>query len=120
MWWKVSMMWLALAAGGFFHTALAAEGEATGRAPAIVERAADPAAEAVERERRITERTERAKREARFNQLDSDGDGYLTEAEVSAEQSLAMDPGSLDRDDDGRISRTEFAAVEILPDDSSR
>jgi hypothetical protein len=85
------------------------------------DRAATPAAERpstgveaqeAELQRRIAARTERAKREAEFNQLDRDGDGYLNEAELAAKEDLQPGRDELDRDDDGRISRSEFAAVE--------
>jgi len=72
----------------------------------------DPTAAEAERERRIQDRTERAKREAEFNQLDQDGDGYLSQAEVRVKEDLEPPAEALDRDGDGRISRTEFAAVE--------
>lgn len=79
----------------------------------------DPVAEAAEREQRINDRTERARREAWFNQLDRDGDGYLTEGELKAKQDLAAEPAGLDQDDDGLISRSEFAALELSADGSA-
>ena len=75
----------------------------------------DPAVAEAERERRIQDRTERAKREAVFNQLDQDGDGYLSEAELGAKENLEPPAEKLDQDGDGRVSRTEFAAVETAP-----
>ncbi len=46
-----------------------------------------------------------------FDDLDSDGDGYLSEEELqAAEQQLSQ--SELDTDNDGRVSRTEFAAFE--------
>jgi uncharacterized surface protein with fasciclin (FAS1) repeats len=50
--------------------------------------------------------------EADFDQLDEDGDGYLSEDELQAQQDLAAEHDQLDSDADGRISRTEFAAFE--------
>lgn len=48
---------------------------------------------------------------ASFEELDQDGDGYLSEEELqAAEQDLQ--PSELDTDNDGRVSRTEFAAFE--------
>ncbi|HEX7035802.1 MAG TPA: hypothetical protein VF210_08510 [Pseudomonadales bacterium] len=73
-----------------------------------------PAVEEQEAElqRRVEARTERAKRDAEFNRLDRDGDGYLSRQELTAKKDLRPGPDTLDRDADGRISRSEFAAVE--------
>lgn len=85
----------------------------------------DPQEEAAQREQRIKDRTERARREALFNRLDCDGDGYLSMAELRGEagvspESETLDRDEIDRDDDGRISRTEFAALELSAEDASR
>lgn len=120
---KTYLMSLALAALGLTAATSGSEA-AEDRAPEQVradEVLDNPAAEEAERERRIRARTERAKREAEFNQLDGDGDGYLSKAELSAKKDLAPGPDVLDRDDDGLVSRTEFAAVEtssVGPDPS--
>lgn len=68
--------------------------------------------EEAELQRRIEARTERAKRDAEFNRLDRDGDGYLSREELMAKKDLRPGPDALDSDADGRISRSEFAAVE--------
>lgn len=108
---KTYLIALALAAGlALLHTGLVPDAAAEQVRSAPVRD--DPEAEEAERERRIQARTERAKREAEFNQLDRDGDGYLSKAELSAKKDLAPGPDALDRDNDGRVSRTEFAAVE--------
>ena len=78
--------------------------------------AQDPQETAEQRERRISARTERARREAWFNQLDRDGDGYLSNAELAAKHEFASVGKTLDRDDDGRVSRTEFASLEAVPE----
>ena len=69
-------------------------------------------AQEAELQRRVEARTERAKRDAEFNRLDRDGDGYLDRQELMAKKDLRPGPDTLDRDADGRISRSEFAAVE--------
>jgi uncharacterized surface protein with fasciclin (FAS1) repeats len=56
--------------------------------------------------------SETAMSEADFDQLDEDGDGYLSEDEMQVQQDLAAEHGQLDSDADGRISRTEFAVFE--------
>lgn len=49
---------------------------------------------------------------ADFDQLDQDGDGYLNEEELQAQQQLAAEQDQIDSDQDGRVSRTEFSAFE--------
>lgn len=107
---------IAVAAGALMWvsvppTALAADADTQVARPADP-LGADTQAEEAERKRRVEARTERAKRDAEFNQLDQDGDGYLTKAELAEKEDLAPGPDALDRDRDGRVSRTEFAAVE--------
>lgn len=80
--------------------------------PAGAEPPAAVEAQEAELERRVEARTERAKREAEFNRLDRDGDGFLSREEVTAKKDLRPGPDALDRNQDGRISRSEFAAVE--------
>jgi hypothetical protein len=117
---KTSVM-LAMAAGVMFSGCLAAAeraGPDAATSPEETRRAAERAEANLER--RIQDRTERAKREAAFNRLDQDGDGYLSEGEWKITEDLQPAPEVLDRDRDGRISRTEFAAVEtakVEPDD---
>lgn len=111
---------LALLAGASTVPLGAASGSAEGsdvrgQAPVLLP-SDDPQAEAEAREQRIRERTEKARREAQFNQLDADGDGYLSQAELQGEVELAAERDNLDRDDDGRVSRSEFAALEVLPE----
>ncbi|MFW6092618.1 MAG: fasciclin domain-containing protein [Pseudomonadota bacterium] len=53
-----------------------------------------------------------------FDELDTDGDGYLSEEELQAsEQDLQAD--EIDSDADGRVSRSEFAAFEGSESDAS-
>jgi uncharacterized surface protein with fasciclin (FAS1) repeats len=47
-----------------------------------------------------------------FDELDQDGDGYLSEEELQAQEELAAEQDQLDSNQDGQISRTEFAAFE--------
>ncbi len=50
-------------------------------------------------------------RDVRFDALDTDGDGYLSVQEYQGADGTAATDGT-DQDQDGRISRTEFAAFE--------
>jgi uncharacterized surface protein with fasciclin (FAS1) repeats len=52
--------------------------------------------------------------ESRFQELDRNQDGYLSESELSEEGDLSdrFADGTLDSNDDGRVSRSEFAAFE--------
>lgn len=47
-----------------------------------------------------------------FEELDQDGDGFLSESELEGEESLAAQHSELDSDGDDRVSRTEFSAFE--------
>ena len=116
---KAMVVWFALAAG-FVASAAGASASGASASSEVERPAVDVEAEAAERERRINERTERARREAQFNQLDADGDGYLTMAELRAMPELTAEPDVLDRDQDGRVSRTEFAALELSSEDGNR
>lgn len=51
-------------------------------------------------------------RDVTFDKLDTDGDGYLSTNEYQGADGTAATPGT-DQDQDGRISRSEFAAVEV-------
>jgi uncharacterized Zn finger protein len=104
---------------GLVFLAAAAAVASLGVYAAAAESAAAPQAEDVERERRVDARTERARRDAVFNRLDGNGDGYLSRAEWNAQDDLKPAPEALDRDNDGQISRTEFAAVEITTEISA-
>jgi hypothetical protein len=50
--------------------------------------------------------------QALFNRLDKNRDGYLTGAELTTGEALTSNWLAVDRDADGRISRTEFSVVE--------
>ena len=47
-----------------------------------------------------------------FDELDQDGDGYLSEEELQQAGELQAQQDQLDSNQDGRVSRTEFAAFE--------
>ena len=48
---------------------------------------------------------------ALFNRLDKNKDGYLTGGELTSPEAQSANWLSVDRDGDGRISRSEFTAV---------
>jgi hypothetical protein len=50
-------------------------------------------------------------RNAGFNGLDKNGDGYLTRAEVKGNPHLARNFKAADRNHDGRLSRAEYLAA---------
>ena len=50
--------------------------------------------------------------QALFERLDKNKDGYLTGAELTSHEALSTNWIAVDRDGDGRISRSEFTAVE--------
>jgi Ca2+-binding EF-hand superfamily protein len=47
-----------------------------------------------------------------FSKLDSNGDGYLTRSEIERNSKLAEGWHDADKNQDDRISRTEFSAFE--------
>ncbi len=49
---------------------------------------------------------------ADFDQLDSNGDGYLSQDELQGNQTLASHKDEIDTNSDGRINRSEFSAFE--------
>jgi hypothetical protein len=49
---------------------------------------------------------------ALFERLDKNRDGYLTGTELTTQEALTANWISVDRDADGRISRSEFTSVE--------
>jgi hypothetical protein len=49
--------------------------------------------------------------QALFDRLDRNRDGYLTGAELTSPEALSSSWLGVDRDGDGRISRSEFTAV---------
>jgi EF hand len=48
---------------------------------------------------------------APFDRLDKNKDGYLTGSELTSPEALSANWLSVDRDGDGRISRSEFTAI---------
>jgi Ca2+-binding EF-hand superfamily protein len=48
--------------------------------------------------------------EAKFKQLDRNGDAKLSKAEASKDDSLSAEFAALDQDSDGFVTKTEFAA----------
>jgi hypothetical protein len=48
---------------------------------------------------------------ALFDRLDKNKDGYLTGSELTSPEALSANWLSVDRDGDGRISRSEFTAI---------
>lgn len=54
-----------------------------------------------------------------FDELDEDRDGYISNAEFrTTKLSEQVDHEALDVDDDGRLNRTEFAAFEMMSQDT--
>jgi hypothetical protein len=49
--------------------------------------------------------------QALFDRLDKNKDGYLTGSELTSEEALTANWIGVDRDTDGRISRSEFSAI---------
>jgi hypothetical protein len=49
---------------------------------------------------------------ALFDRLDKNRDGYLTGSELTTQEALTTNWISVDRDADGRISRSEFTSIE--------
>jgi hypothetical protein len=49
--------------------------------------------------------------QALFDRLDKNRDGFLTGAELTSQDALTTNWLGIDRDTDGRISRSEFTAV---------
>jgi EF hand domain-containing protein len=56
--------------------------------------------------------------QALFDRLDKNRDGYLTGTELTSQEALTSNWLAVDRDADGRISRSEFTA--ITPTESAR
>jgi hypothetical protein len=50
--------------------------------------------------------------QALFERLDKNKDGYLTGSELTSHDALTTNWVAVDRDGDGRISRSEFTAVD--------
>lgn len=50
--------------------------------------------------------------QTQFEDLDRDGDGYLSRSEIETEQDLNASWPDLDADGDGRLDRAEFARFE--------
>lgn len=48
---------------------------------------------------------------ALFDRLDKNRDGYLTGTELTSQDALSTNWLSVDRDNDGRISRSEFTTI---------
>ena len=48
---------------------------------------------------------------ALFDRLDKNRDGYLTGTELTSQEALSTNWLSVDRDADGRISRSEFTTI---------
>ena len=57
-------------------------------------------------------RNREAESQLSFQQLDADGDGYISAQEASGNQTLAGQWRSADRNDDGRLDQSEFSAFE--------
>jgi hypothetical protein len=56
-------------------------------------------------------RRDAAASQALFDRLDKNKDGYLTGAELTSPEAQSSNWLAVDRDGDGRISRSEFTAV---------
>jgi Ca2+-binding EF-hand superfamily protein len=50
--------------------------------------------------------------QALFDRLDKNRDGYLTGSELTSQEALTTNWLAVDRDGDGRISRSEFTAIQ--------
>jgi Ca2+-binding EF-hand superfamily protein len=50
-----------------------------------------------------------------FERLDRNKDGYLTQDELAADEAKSRNWIAVDRDGDGRISRSEFGLVAVPP-----
>jgi len=56
--------------------------------------------------------------QALFDRLDKNRDGFLTGTELTSQEALSTNWLAVDRDGDGRISRSEFTAV--TPSETAR
>ena len=54
-----------------------------------------------------------------FEQVDQNGDGYISQSEFENADVQQVDHSTLDFDNDGRVDRTEFAAFERMETDES-
>jgi len=63
-------------------------------------------------------RRDAASSQALFDRLDKNHDGYLTGTELTSVEALSTNWLAVDRDGDGRISRSEFTAV--TPSETAR
>jgi hypothetical protein len=89
---------------------VAAAAQAQDKPRAVPARQNDSASGGATVQRPDYRRNEAASR-ALFDRLDKNKDGYLTGAELTSPEAQSANWLSVDRDGDGRISRSEFTAI---------
>lgn len=55
--------------------------------------------------------------EVSFEQLDTDGDGYVLKSDIPAEHELSLEFAAADTNQDSRLDRTEFDAFLDAPEE---
>lgn len=66
------------------------------------------------RRRRLIEEKRMSKQQPSFSQLDTNQDGYISQAEAQAFKPLALHFRMLDKNKDGRVDPTEFAHFQSM------